>query len=71
MKTPLYKIEMYIAELGDHYGIEDIKTQIDQELDDYLVEFGKIETVDIGEFSDEHPLNTGEKKASEYFKEAK
>ena len=57
MKTPIHKIELYVIELNNQYGVEEIKTVIENALDDYLVSYGKIETKDAGEWSDEHILN--------------
>jgi hypothetical protein len=68
METPIHKITMYTVELGDHFGIEDLKSQIENTVEDMII-WGEAKTKDAGEFTDDHVLNhpmTAE-QISEYF----
>lgn len=65
MKTPVHKIELYVVEPNDSYGIEEVKLLIDYSLEDKLVIFGECKTVDAGEWHDDHKLNFSDKNLQE------
>ena len=64
MKTPIHKIELYVVELHDQHGIEDIKAVLENATDDMLI-FGKCEVKDAGEWHDDHKLNFSNKNLKE------
>jgi len=59
--TPIYKITLYVAEINNVFGLEDIKTGIENALDDNLISFGKCETKDLGEWDDDNKWNFSNK----------
>lgn len=51
----MHKVTMYVIDL-DEYGEEDLRTSLKQDTPG-IVHIAEIDTVSIGEFEDEHPLN--------------
>ena len=71
MKTPVHKIEVYIIEYINQYGIEDAKIVIENAFRDAGVFFGKVETREAGEWHDDHPLNFTDNDHLKTFKKLK
>lgn len=58
MSMKLHKIELYVADLNNDSSIEDVKTEIvDNISDDFTLWIGTCKTKNIGEWDDDHPLN--------------
>lgn len=66
MKTPIYKIELYVVDINDtQSGIEYLKDAIENSINDGLVIFGKCQKKDAGEWHDDHKLNFTNKNLKE------
>ena len=71
MESKIYKISAYILDIHGEYG-EDYVRWLLKESSDLIAKHIKIESADIGEWYDEHPLNYCNSDISEckkYFKE--
>lgn len=51
----MHKVTMYVIDL-EEYGEQDMRSMLEQD-NPGIVHIGDFQTVDIGEFEDEHPLN--------------
>lgn len=51
----MHKITMYVIDLAE-YGEEDLRLTLSQDVSG-IVHIADLQTVDIGEFEDEHELN--------------
>jgi len=66
MKTPIYRIVMYVTEVNDHWGLDAIKDRIEDCLN-AGVSFVETETRDGGEWDDNHPMNQRSTDKEAYF----
>ena len=57
MSVPVHKLEVYVVEVNNVYGLEEAKLVINNAFRDALVLFGPTSTKTIQEWTDEHPLN--------------
>ena len=68
MQTPVHKIEVYVAEMNEQYGIEEYQLLIEQAIERHaVVHTIPVETKDCGRWSDSHPLNLNKTDARKYF----
>ena len=56
MNSKIYKIQCYVVDIHGEYEENHVKFLIDQYSDLFAKHF-KVESADIGEWHDEHPLN--------------
>ena len=55
----IHKIELYLADVNNDSSLRDAKVEIENGISDYFITwFGKCESKEIGEWSDEHKLNS-------------
>ena len=55
----LHKIELYLADVNNDSSLRDAKVEIENGVSDYFTMwFGKCESKEIGEWSDNHKLNS-------------
>ena len=67
----VHKLEIYAYEPNNDWDLDDVKIQIENGMGDCLIEFGKCETKDAGEWDDDHPLNSTKTNYDKYFKSLK
>jgi len=63
----LHKYTVYVLYF-ERYGVDDHATMIDNAVDHATVIYSG--TAEIGDWEDDHPINTGERSHESYFKES-
>lgn len=58
MKTPCHKFTVYVLELNSRYGSEVVKRAIENIKFPEFIDVMFEKTADVGEWNDNHPLNT-------------
>ena len=55
----IHKIELYLADINNDSSLRDAKIEIENGVSDYFtIWFGKCESKEIGEWGDDHKLNS-------------
>ena len=55
----IHKIELYLADVNNDSSLRDAKVEIENGISDYFTKwFGKCESKEIGEWNDDHKLNS-------------
>jgi len=69
MKMKLHKITLYLADVNNDSTLEDAKTEIENGVSDYFTKwFGKCESREVGEWGDNHKLNSTTINVDNYWK---
>jgi len=68
----LHKITLYLADLNNDSSLRDAKVEIENGISDYFTKwFGKCESKGIGEWDDEHELNSTKIDVDSYWNKIK